>query len=398
MKILMVFIDMFRIGLTNTFDSSKPKTEFDKQINRIGGVLYRNCYTPAPDTPRSNGCLWTSRYPSENGCDNRLKYPRYYIKPDIKDFLGILKENGYTFNFFIPEAMRRLGELPNSVTNIGNYSKDKTLEEFVENLCIEENSLTYLGFSDYHQVVTDTYAQKKYVTYTNEMCGKILKTIDDTLSFNTFDLVFFYSDHGYKQREENFDSAYLMLGDERTQIFMMVHRKNDKNLIFSDKLSSIMDIYPTILNYCNIVYEKTIRGKDLFSDNCYDWLLVEDHKTFSVDMGQSIERWAIRNKNGYACVDCALNWEADYDIKIEDKKTYKKILDELGTEFTDNVKMQSIHDSYQDFLVECPTHYDGSRRIIHKPFSQWIKDIKTRFEKGIENTIKKIIYSLNRSL
>ncbi len=392
MKILMIFFDMFRTNLTNLYDERNEETEFDRQIRKMGGVFFENCFTPAPDTPRSNGCLWTSLYPSENGCDNRLKYPKHFIKPGCKDFLQILKENGYSFNFFIAGAMQRLGELPASVSDTGNYSNDRTLQDYLNTLKIQENSLTYLGFNDYHQIVTDTYAQGKYARQACRITGEILDEIFSRIPIDTFDLIFVYSDHGFKKREENFPSAYQSLDRSRTQILLFVHKKGDLTLSKSKRLSSIMDIYPTIIDECGIKYENAIRGRNLFSSPSPEYLMIEDHKYFTNELGQTIERWAIRNEKGYAATDAALNWEADYELTEEDKKSYEKILATLGTDFLENTKMKKIKGLYEAFLLDCPTHYDGSPRIIRKPFSQKARDAKHKIEQAVEKSIKFLLY------
>ena len=55
MKIMMIFIDMFRANILNMFNDNAPYTNIDNLFEQWGGTIYTNCYTPAPDTPRSNG-------------------------------------------------------------------------------------------------------------------------------------------------------------------------------------------------------------------------------------------------------------------------------------------------------------------------------------------------------
>lgn len=54
MKILMIFIDMLRPNLLHIIDESQPAREVEKVFEKWGGTLYTNCFTPSPDTPRSN--------------------------------------------------------------------------------------------------------------------------------------------------------------------------------------------------------------------------------------------------------------------------------------------------------------------------------------------------------
>lgn len=74
MKILFVFTDMLRPNLLKSYNSKiKNKGPLDDFIESFGGTLFKNCYTPAPDTPRSLGCLHSGLYPNKNGCDTRIR-------------------------------------------------------------------------------------------------------------------------------------------------------------------------------------------------------------------------------------------------------------------------------------------------------------------------------------
>ncbi|UJF33216.1 hypothetical protein [Paenibacillus hexagrammi] len=59
MKILSVFIDMLRPNLMNVHNHEVPEHELDRFFRQLGGTLYTNCYTPAPDTARSMACFWS---------------------------------------------------------------------------------------------------------------------------------------------------------------------------------------------------------------------------------------------------------------------------------------------------------------------------------------------------
>ena len=64
MRILALFLDMIGGEYINICNPEEKSTSFDKLIRDIGGKVYTNCYTPAPDTPRSSACMWTGVYPS----------------------------------------------------------------------------------------------------------------------------------------------------------------------------------------------------------------------------------------------------------------------------------------------------------------------------------------------
>lgn len=375
MKFLLIFIDMLRPGLLSVYNSKNKENRIDKQLKQWGGTIYTNCYTPAPDTPRSNGCLWTSRYPKDNGCDNRLKYPHFFMKEECIDLFSVLnKTEEYQFNFYIHEATKNIGELPISVAEKGNYSGDIKLEEYLNGLTIEENSLTYFCLEDFHNVVTDCYAQKKHINLGYEKIGGALELIQKYLDIDTFDLTILFSDHGFKFRDELYwNNYYNQLNNDRTQIFMMLHKKGDKSIIYNKKLSTIMDIYPTICKYAGISVPNEIEGIDLFQEKEYPYLFIEDHKTFNAEMGQTIEFWAIKNKKGLACINCDKKWIADYEITEEEKKYYEDVLGDRASCFMENTKMRTVQKYYASCLVSCPQYYDGELRIIKKPFKEIVR-------------------------
>ena len=74
MKILILFCDMLRANRLKTVNKDIFHwTVFDKWIQDFGGCTYSNCYTPAPDTPRSLACFYTGLYPKLNGCRSRIR-------------------------------------------------------------------------------------------------------------------------------------------------------------------------------------------------------------------------------------------------------------------------------------------------------------------------------------
>lgn len=94
MKILIVFIDMVRVDHLNTYNPRAKESLLDKRIRRLGGVLFTRCYTPGPDTPRSIACMQTGLYPYFNGCDTRIRWPKFFIKDDITTIWDHISELG----------------------------------------------------------------------------------------------------------------------------------------------------------------------------------------------------------------------------------------------------------------------------------------------------------------
>src|SRR3989338_5821760 len=95
MKILIIFVDMLRPDMLQVLNSAVAKGPLDEELEKIGGTLYRNCFTQAPDTARSLACVWSGKYPYKNGCDKRIKNPKFYWnKGLICPFLIIRMKKG----------------------------------------------------------------------------------------------------------------------------------------------------------------------------------------------------------------------------------------------------------------------------------------------------------------
>ena len=81
MRILVIFSDMLRPNRLSTFNSSLIKqTKIDHFLKNLGGTAYTNCFTEGPDTPRGLASFATGLSPYLNGCDSRLKWPRFFLK------------------------------------------------------------------------------------------------------------------------------------------------------------------------------------------------------------------------------------------------------------------------------------------------------------------------------
>lgn len=385
MKIGMIFIDLLRINLMNVYDANNSENKIDQQIKKWGGTLYTSCYTPAPDTPRSMACLWSGQYPIKNGCDNRMKYPFYFLDNNNPNFLELFMNQGYIVNSYIPETTEKVGILPNCITNQEKYFVSRNLTEFLNTLKIEDNSITLFNFDDFHWAVSDCYAQKKFVHLGYEKMGEALELIEEKIGIDAFDVMVVFSDHGFKYREEFASNEYFkQLNEDRTKVFMFVHEKGDKKIKYNHKLCSIMDVYPTLCNYAHITYDGSkISGIDLRDEKEYEYILIEDHKTFSALLTQTIEYWGVRTKKGLACINCEENWKADYTLTEEEKRFFVDLLEKGASCFRDNIRIQRAKEYYVEGLENNPLYWDMSPRQIRKPFRLLIQELKAKIKNHI---------------
>ncbi|MBQ3402427.1 MAG: hypothetical protein IJG65_03490 [Synergistaceae bacterium] len=338
-----------------------------------GGVIFTECYTPAPDTPRSHGCLWSSNYPKFNGCNIRGKYPLYYMNDNMPNLMRTFRDNGYSFNIFEPYLQHRAvndKEISPSFPFFegrpapeDTFSHGVNLPEYLKSLKVKDNSLTVLRFGDFHNVVDNYFSITKHVRrHGLGMSAGILECIRSNLPIDDFDLTVFYSDHGFKERDENFDTPLKVLGKARTRIMMFVRRKGDTVLSRNERLSSIMDVYPTVLDACGIPYnQNAIEGRNMFTTPGHDMLLFEDYLGMHSGSGE-VDIWGVRTARGLACTGSNLTWEADYDITGEEKEKFTAILSEKASVFASCVKAEHIRRiTSGGRWISSWHHYDGSK-------------------------------------
>lgn len=300
MKILFVFTDMLRPNLLKSYNSKiKKKGPLDDFIESFGGTLFQNCYTPAPDTPRSLGCLHSGLYPNKNGCDTRIRWPYYFYK-EKNSLLESLIEKGFDVTYYATDNKLNVGPLPESakkkVKILNCLSKfDEAINEDLKN---DKDSAYFLTLDDYHWA-NDDYGHNSLGDYYGQLHLKnSLESFFRNNNQDMFDHIFWFSDHGHKLYSElkNTDK-HSLLNDDRTQIHLLVRKKNETQLSYDNKLRGIIDIYPTILKIIKASVNVELDGLDLYSKEGHDFIVFEDHSDFSVALSQVIDNWAVRTRD-----------------------------------------------------------------------------------------------------
>ncbi len=376
MKIFILFIDMFRPNLLNTWDEKNEISEIDRWMKKMGGIVYTNCWTPSPDTPRSLNAVWSGRYPKFNGCDTRIKYPKYNSYYPDKNFLRVFKNNGYDLNIFINYNPGVVGELPEDFDDENVWKDGRRIQSFLENLKLSDDSLTLVMFDDFHYALDDFNYTEEGRKLGNHLLISAIEMIEEKVGFDSFDSVLFFSDHGYKRDiDKNIGKQVLgQLGEDRSKVFLYLNGQGiNDSLTKNNKLCSIMDIGPTLCDICNIEVPFDVDGYSLFKSDEYDYIVLNDHKFFGVSFDQTIEYWGIKTKNGLAVVDRELNWESDFNMTEDIKENFVNILNEKGDYFKENVLATKLLHYYERITKPNRTYFDGSPRKKYE-----IKESKKR--------------------
>lgn len=293
MKILIVFLDMIRTDHMNIYNPKCEDTPLDTYFKEIGGTLYNRCYTPGPDTPRSNACMQTGYFPNNNGCDIRLKWPRDYIKPGIATFFDKAIEKGYVINICSSDVLKHIGLLKIREEEKINWFNNP--HDFVEKSKITDDTICYIADQDMHFSIDDFNSTEYGIKNGFAKIVKLLNLYINNSFIDKFDHVFFYSDHGVRLLSEKYSQKHILdlLNDGRTRILMFHHNNGDNYVKVSQKLSCIVDLYSTI---CNLIGDQELRqGENMISDKSNDEriVFVEDHDNFSVGANIGIAQWRV---------------------------------------------------------------------------------------------------------
>lgn len=283
---------MIRPNRLSTFNKNiKIDTPLDISLQNIGGTFYSNCFTTAPDTPRGMASFATGQAPYLNGCNTRIKWPRYFLKKELKTIYDLFLEKQYKISIFSNPNERETGLFPEHVYSMDIHNQDYDLNGYLSNIELEKDHFVFVSLPDFHWSFDDngnsTYGEK--VAY--EDISKSLETIFDNFEKDDFDHIFIFSDHGFKFKSEIFNSPkYMLLNEDRTNI-LLIHREKGRseNFNINNKLCAITDIYPTVDNILN---GHRVEGS-LFNDLERKYILIEDHLDFAPSVNQNLGIWAL---------------------------------------------------------------------------------------------------------
>jgi len=239
------------------------------------GLLFNNVSAAYPYTFSAMNAIFTGLFGKENGVD--AYYKMFRLKDSVEFLPEILQKNGY----FTSSDL-----ISNKVISSRGFDIHQSHDEYVDDLKERHPNLikrtfqeagskpifTFLQFSKIHTVTVSEvlkkyewndqkfYDQKKTnlenydkaFQETTKYASIIKKTIEDLGKSNETILIFF-SDHGTGIGERFGERNYGVYTFEETirTFYLFIHPKIRKNQI-CDKLLSSVQIFPTILDLCEI--------------------------------------------------------------------------------------------------------------------------------------------------
>lgn len=347
MKILALFIDMLGGEYSNLCNEEAAFNCMDEFMQKLGGTLYSNCYSPGPDTPRSCACMWSGLYPKANYCTNRIKWPRDSMNLEVDNIWNVLASKGYNVNIFMDHNADEMGLIP--LTGEEHVYTD-SIYQFFEHAVISENSFNLFYLPDVHYMMNVLgYTMDNYNTGLQFQLSLVNEIFAFYEAKENFDYIIIFSDHGYwladgKKHEH-------LIENERVRTIVMIHQKGDTELVIDRQLRSNLDVMPTICEMLDYVPRNRIDGISCFAKQGHDYILIEDMDNFSVSLGLTIDHWCVVLEDGSKhWLECDRVW-THQDSKIKfDEKLYEVIIRQKMCDYEENAKAFPTFYKYQQYF------------------------------------------------
>jgi hypothetical protein len=353
---------MIRPNRLSTFnDKIRRENPFDKSLLKLGGTFYNNCFSEGPDTPRGLATFATGKPPFINGCNTRLKWPRYFLNKDFKTIYDLFIDKDYELSFFSNPNERETGMFPESINKMDIHNNDFNLDGYLKNLELKDEHLLFVSLPDFHWSFDD-HGYTKYGEHKAYFdISKSFDIIFNNFNKDDFDHIFVFSEHGFKfNYEVKQQKKYLLLNEDRTNILMIHRRKGEEKVEYSDKLCSLGQMFFSIDNILNNESSEL----SIFSKKGKEYIVIEDHIDFTPAINQNIELWSIVQNDTIYIRSLEKGYLIDRESKNIISKTddvYDQILknESSFSKYYEEYKKVNI---YREFILKQTNYMHGGKR------------------------------------
>lgn len=357
-NIILISIDTLNVNRTNLFNYDQNTTPFLKELSKRGFIL-KNSYTPTPLTLVAHCTLLTGIFPHNLGVYDNLNSS---LLKDYNTLPEILKENSYKtcaivstyilsssfgisrgFDFFEEISLE---ELKGGALSIPERDAKKTTDIGIEYLKkLKEPFFLFIHYFDPHipynppqpfkRKFKDPYdGEVAYVDFEIERLFKAYPEIKNCW-------IFIVSDHGEGLGEnEELTHGYFLYKATIQVLFLVIPPEKEKIKINSERLTSLADVFPTILKISGIKNFEEIDGVEIFKERIKNYLPLETfygffHHNFSPLRGitdgkmEYIFNFSPYNRE-YEKIIKELFINTKQPIKFNEKIKYEKDLTSLG--------------------------------------------------------------------
>lgn len=297
-NIVLISIDTLQIKRTSLYGYKENTTPHLKNLSKKG-MNFENSYTPTPLTLPAHSTLLTGIFPHNLGVYDNLNS---HLSEEFKTIPEILKEKGYKtigivssyilsstfgisqgFDYFEEISFE---ELKGGSLIIPERDAKKTTDIAIKYLKnIKEPFFLFIHYFDPHIPYNPPEIFKK----------KFKDPYDGEVAFVDFEIerlfkeypeiknswVFIVSDHGEGLGENDELTHGYFLYKTTTQVLTLIIPPEKEKIKFNkDRLTSLADIFPTILKITNIDLKEKIDGIDLFKEEKERFLPLETFYAF----------------------------------------------------------------------------------------------------------------------
>lgn len=357
-NIILISIDTLNVNRTSLFNYDQNTTPFLKDLSKKGYLL-KNSYTPTPLTLPAHCTLLTGIFPHNLGVYDNLNSS---LLRDCKTIPAVLKENGYTtcaivssyilsssfgisrgFDFFEEISLE---ELKGGALSIPERDAKKTTELGIAHL--KKLKTPFFLFIHYFDPHIPYHPPEPFKSnFKNPYDGEVAY-VDFEIerlfkSYNKFKncWIFIVSDHGEGLSEnEELTHGYFLYKTTVQVLFLVIPPEKEKIKINSERLTSLADVFPTILKITGIENFEEIDGIDIFEEKNKRFLPLETlygffHHNFSPLRGitdgemEYIFNFSPYNRE-YEKILKSLFKNSKQPMKFYEKGKYDKDLTSLG--------------------------------------------------------------------
>jgi hypothetical protein len=289
-------------------------------------------------------------------------------------------ENDYHLVIRETELRERVGQFPQNITK-KNPSIDifHDLSGLVDALKhrwhTTDRLLVFASLTDYHMAMND-YGHNSWGDHFGQKhLANSWRLIFGEFQPDDFDYVLVFSDHGCKLHGELVrEKPLLLLNDDRSKIVMFLRQKGSQMLKYRHDITSIMDVLPTFRDILHISQPPTVDGCSLLSSQAERFVVLEDHKDFSPEIGAIHELWGIRTAQHFYLESLSdqillrISDDGQY-VAVEDPnpalvEEFKAKIATFACSYTDNKKQYEILEYYRKMKNDKNLYSDGERRLL----------------------------------
>ena len=281
-------------------DSRRKNDELEHLLSIIGGTVFTNCITPAPDTPRSTGVFFTGKLPKENGMKSRSQWPGPTVPSSSETVFSQALKNGVRLKI-VDESMSHIGLFfPKEIAHKSEYFR--SLDELPQSNCASDREsieIIFIVSMSYHGVVGVRHGHKSAHRSGARLIASELKNVKERLGLGLGDHLILFSDHGCKLSGDPYGD-FDLLSRDRSQVTFFSTDFTSESLHFDNRLLSMLDIHYSIKGFIadrlSAENNQNTSLKDFVGDG-RAIVHVEDHETYNTKIGDPVRKWGVYTKD-----------------------------------------------------------------------------------------------------